>query len=96
MKRLRVLTLLAAVLSCPLFSDELASPQALLEKAKIGRPEFLVVVQDIERFAPTFPAKEQLFPYIQILNELEKIAVSHGVDEISNQVVKKLGWVLTR
>lgn len=92
----RFFVVLAAILSFPVFSDELESPQVLLEKAKKGRPEFLVVVQDIERFAPTLPAKEQLFPYIQILNELEIIGESHGVDEISFQVIKKLGWVLTR
>lgn len=91
-----LLLLIYSFCSFPLTADELSSPQVLLEKAKKGRAEFLLVVQDIERLSPTLPAKEQLFPYINILNELEEIALGHGVDEISNQIVKKLGWVLTR
>lgn len=79
-----------------LANETLAPPEVLLEKAKKGRTEFVEVIGDIQRLAPGLEAKEALFPYIALLNDLKKVEETNGIAEIGENLVRSLGYTLTR
>ncbi|NBT59961.1 hypothetical protein EBT16_14390, partial [bacterium] len=76
--------------------DVLPPPQQILEKAGKSRADFVEAIGEVQRLAPSLSAKEALFPYIEILDELKKLEEANGVRDLGEDLVKSLGYVLTR
>lgn len=72
-----------------------APPAQLLARAGRGRAEFLRTVAELERFAPRLPRKEELFPYLELLEPLNRLQRGYGLDRLGLDPVKELGADLT-
>jgi len=98
-KNHKIISLLSFwLLTIPSFSlgDGLSSPKEIIERAKKSSADFISAVGDIERLAPTLTSKEAFFPYISILDELEEIGKTHGVNNYGTDPVQQLSFILTR
>lgn len=71
------------------------SPRQVIERSKGGRVAYIRALSDVERFAPRLPSKERLFPYIDILDELEAVGRRYDLAGMGLDPVKDLGEILT-
>lgn len=72
------------------------TPREILAQAARGRVDFMRAVSEAERFAPRQPSKEKLYPFVLLLDELEREGRRHDVASLAVDPVKDLGIVLTR
>jgi len=99
-KRILVYSLVvsAVLSSTQLFGQEPTLPpsQALLEKARKSRADFVEVVGDLERLAPKLASKEEYYPYLLLVSELQTIQKGFGGENLESDLVKSLGAFLTK
>ncbi len=72
------------------------APAEVLARAERGRVEFLRAVADVGRFAPRLSSKEKLFPYLLMLEGLEKAGRRYDLAGLGTDPVKDLGADLAR
>jgi hypothetical protein len=96
MKFFKATSILAMIICVGAFGDTLLSPDQIIEKAKKGRTEFVEAIGEIQRSAPSLASKEEFFPYIKILDQLKEIGDSNGANELGEDLVQALGYILTR
>ncbi len=72
------------------------TPRDILVQAARGRVDFMRATSEAERFAPRQPSKEKLYPFVLMLDELEREGRRLDVDGLAVDPVKDLGLALTR
>jgi len=72
------------------------APDEVIARAALSRVEFLRAISEVARFAPRLPSKERLYPYVLLLDDLEKTGRAHDVESLAVNPVKDLGAALTR
>lgn len=87
---------LLPLLLCAAASAADPSPREALARAGAGRAEFLRAVADVARFAPRLPSKERLYPYVLMLDDLERAGRAYELASLGVDPVKELGAELTR
>lgn len=87
---------LLPLLLCAAASAADPSPREALARAGAGRAEFLRAVADVARFAPRLPSKERLYPYMLMLDDLERAGRAYELASLGVDPVKELGAELTR
>ncbi len=71
------------------------SPEELLSESRRGRVEMIKAVSDFTAIVPTIPTKEELFPYLVILDDLSLLETDYGLESMGQSVVKILGFAVT-
>ncbi|MBI3504188.1 MAG: hypothetical protein HY059_05055 [Proteobacteria bacterium] len=94
MRRLAAAAAIGIVSAAP-GRAQLALPEAIVARANAGRVEFLRAASEVAAFAPRLPKREQLFPYLDILDELERAAAGYDFATMGVDPVKELGATLT-
>ncbi len=70
--------------------------EAVLKLARQGRIDFLTTVVDLQRFAITMTEANEIYSYIMILDELEKLAQGYQIETFGNSPLADLAGLLTR
>lgn len=71
------------------------SPEELIQESSRGRLEMIKAVSDLSSRIPTIPTKEELFPYLLILDELSALEVEYELESMGQSVVKIFGYAVT-
>jgi hypothetical protein len=72
------------------------SAEQVLERARTGRVEMLLALSDMERFSPVAERKEEVYPYVLILDELDEIGQGYDLESFGMNPVEKTGALITR
>lgn len=84
------------LLARPADAQEAPPARQILDRARQGRVEFLSALRDVERFSPEVERKEEVYPYVLILDELDDIGRDYGLESLGMNPVRKAGAVVTR
>lgn len=71
------------------------SPEELVTESSRGRLEMIKAVSDLTAKIPSVPTKDELFPYLLILDELSALETSYGLESMGQSVVKIFGFAVT-
>lgn len=95
----RQIVLVTGLLSLSLVSTSLQaispSPEELVAESRRGRVEMIKVVSDLTARIPTVPTKEELYPYLLVLDDLVVLETEYGLESMGQSVVKVLGFAVT-
>jgi len=97
---IRALTILAFLfpilgLAEPVQPPVAPDPAKVLEQAEVDLAALLKVTSDLKRFIPKMRSKEEIFPYVKILPELERVTAKYDTASFGMDPVKDLGRLLT-
>jgi len=77
-------------------AQEAPSAKQILDRARQSRVEFLKALGDMERFSPVAERKEEVYPYVLILDELDEIRRGHDLESFGMNPVRKTGVLVAR
>lgn len=70
-------------------------PEKVLERAKLGRVDYIEVLGDLERLAPNLISGDEIYPYLFILDELKTIEKDLAIDDFVGSPLKVTAKTLT-
>jgi len=71
-------------------------PGKILSEAAVDFASLLSITSDLKRFIPRMRSKEEIYPYLHMLPELERVAAKYDVVTLGVDPVKELSLLLTR
>lgn len=71
------------------------TPEELVAESRRGRVEMIKVVSDLTSRVPNIPTKEELFPYLLVMDELSALESDYGLESLGQSVVKIFGYAVT-
>jgi hypothetical protein len=77
-------------------AEDVPTPAEVLAAAGSSRSELIRTLSEVERFAPSLPAAEDLYPYIELLDELEALRIRFELDTFGANPVRHMAQVVTR
>jgi hypothetical protein len=79
-------------------ADAQQAPPAseILSRARQGRAELLGALGEMERFSPAAERKEEVYPYVLLLDELDEIGRGYDLESLGMNPVRKTGALVTR
>jgi|GEM_PF-5679821 len=100
MKTLLSTLFLSLWLALPVLAQEnlplnFEQPASLLERAKVGRHEYIDVIYQIRNYFFADRSNEELLAYINMLDDLEQIEIAHKFPEFQTRPVEVLAQRLT-